>query len=867
MAITAPETSFTRDILGRYVCNSFAEAQRSGPFDVVILGGGTFGLALAQNLFAHSKPFDGSPGTVPDDGMRPPNFRVLVLEAGPLTLAEHTQDVPNLQLYGPDPLPKAGCPLPTTRQALIQSQQDKETFLEAWGLPWNSQVAFGGLAYCLGGRSLYWGGWSPSYLHTEMPTAPQGAITAATLWPPVVAEDLFARFFDEAATQTGVATSNDFINGALHDHYRQALHAMYGAIPDAVPLVELPDYTVWAGPHLTQQLAAPPYPGFNESLRLDAPLAVETETRPGFFPLNKFSSPPLAITAVREAATESKGDDTRKRLMIVPNCHVRGLSTRSYTLATGAVVQEVVGIDTSNGPVDLSGTVGGNANRRPVVVLAMGAIESARLAQLSVGSTVPNGIEIGRNLMVHVRKNATFSGPIPAGLALAEQQLTALLVRCRPVINGTPVHFHCQITASAVPAGAAGNRSDSLLFQNVPDLDHVRIFAEMPPGRVDVAIRAVGEMLPNPGTNTVTVPLQPADPDEFQVPRASVSIVRGPEEAALGVAMDNVLQTLAQQLFGAPGAGNIRLDGLGTTFHESGTLRMGNDPAASVTNAEGQFHHVTNLYAGDASVLPTSGSANPVMNGVALRRRLAKRLVPEGDGVGAGSGRPIRPFFNAPLPAAFSPPGTVVPLFDGQTLAGWRMAGRGSFHVIDGALQSVPSFDLGLLWSTQPMPPDYRLEMEFFTRTPQTNSGVFLRFTHPDASGFYSPAWAPVSTGFEVQIDNTGAPNGWLKHRTGTVYNVNYPNDPNQNPGAPVPTAGDFANPVGANVGVWNALTIEVRGDVFTVNLNGTDTARYTNTEPNRGRFSAGESTFVGLQSYSNYSYTTAFRNIRMTVL
>jgi len=25
--------------------------------------------------------------------------------------------------------------------------------------------------------------------------------------------------------------------------------------------------------------------------------------------------------------------------------------------------------------------------------------------------------------------------------------------------------------------------------------------------------------------------------------------------------------------------------------------------------------------------------------------------------------------------------------------------------------------------------------------------------------------------------------------------------------------------------------------------------------------------TFVGLQSYSNYSYTTAFRNIRITVL
>jgi hypothetical protein len=117
-----------------------------------------------------------------------------------------------------------------------------------------------------------------------MPTVPQGAITATTLWPPVVAEDLFARFFDEAATMTG-------------------------AIPDAVPLVELPDYTVWAGPHLTQQLAAHLMQIQRELEARCAP-AVETERRPGFFPLNKFSSPRLAITAVRKAATESKGDNT-----------------------------------------------------------------------------------------------------------------------------------------------------------------------------------------------------------------------------------------------------------------------------------------------------------------------------------------------------------------------------------------------------------------------------------------------------------------------------------------------------------------------------------------------------------------------------
>lgn len=34
-----------------------------------------------------------------------------------------------------------------------------------------------------------------------------------------------------------------------------------------------------------------------------------------------------------------------------------------------------------------------------------------------------------------------------------------------------------------------------------------------------------------------------------------------------------------------------------------------------------------------------------------------------------------------------------------------------------------------------------------------------------------------------------------------------------------------------------------------------------------RGQFSATEPTFIGLQSYSNYSFPTAFRNIRVTVL
>jgi len=883
MAVPTPQTIFTHDILGNYVCNTLAEAMASGPFDVIIIGGGTFGLALAQDLFFRSKRFDQGPGGVPQDGLKPFNYRILVLEAGSVTLPEHVQDIPSLGLANPGaqfPFPP-GSTLPATRQELIAQGNDKKALFEVWGLPWNSSERFGGLAYCLGGRSLYFGGWSPRYLDSEMHTTPFGTITAQTLWPPAVVEDLKTRFFLEGAKQTGVSAANDFLNGNLHDFYRKQLFQNYGAIPNAVPLTEWPDYTAEAPDDVTAglkaQLTNPPYPGFQDSLKLDAPLAVQTQERPGFFPFNKYSSVPVGIAAARQAFGDSGNNDAFKRLMIVPNCHVKGLRTRTYTLATGATVQEVDGIDTGNGFIDLAGTINGNTNRRPVVVLAMGAIESARLAKVSVGG-VPNASQIGANFMVHLRKNVVFSAQLPAALALKDQELAALLVRCRAnLTDGTPVHYHLQITASALPTGSGGGRSDALLFQHVPDLDDIRVFSETVPGEVDVSIRAVGEMLPNLQNNAVTVPFGPPDNDEYAVPRASVNVVRSPNDVQVVNLIDTAIDAVAQQVFGKQvTAANAQPDGLGTTFHESGTLRMGDDPSHSVVNADGQFHYVTNLYAGDASVLPTCGSANPVMNGIALRRRLAKRLVPEGDGIGnPQSGRPIRPFFQPAMPTIPPAAGTVVHLFDGQTLTNWRMAGRGTFHIIDGALQSVPSFDLGLLWCTIPMPQNYRLELEFFIRTFQTNSGIFVRFKNPESTGFYNPAWSavfipgmpPDPSGFEIQIDNTAAPDGRLKHKTGAVYAVNYPNDPPDDASMLASTPGDFVNPQNAQLLAWNQYRIDVQGDVITVNLNGIDTAKYTNTDPKLGRFLPNEPTFVGLQSYSNYGFSAAFRNIRVTVL
>jgi hypothetical protein len=76
-------TDFSRDILGRYICNGFDEASDSAdsarhpgarPFDMIVVGGGSFAAVLASHLFFR-------------DTSRA--HRILVLEAGQFAFPEH----------------------------------------------------------------------------------------------------------------------------------------------------------------------------------------------------------------------------------------------------------------------------------------------------------------------------------------------------------------------------------------------------------------------------------------------------------------------------------------------------------------------------------------------------------------------------------------------------------------------------------------------------------------------------------------------------------------------------------------------------------------------------------------------------------
>jgi hypothetical protein len=154
--VQVQQTAFSYDVLGRYVCNDWleieAELQDGGfPFDAVVIGAGMFGGYCAEKLYRHGADA---------------NLRLLVLDAGAFLFPTHIQNLPQ-RLGGSI----GGPAYPRTREDGSGTQN------VIWGIPWISNEVFPGLAYCVGGRSLFWGGWSPRLTADDLARWPQDLAT------------------------------------------------------------------------------------------------------------------------------------------------------------------------------------------------------------------------------------------------------------------------------------------------------------------------------------------------------------------------------------------------------------------------------------------------------------------------------------------------------------------------------------------------------------------------------------------------------------------------------------------------------------------------------------------------------------------
>lgn len=895
LGLPTPDTDFSRDVLGRYTCNTFDEmlvtidpSARSAdslpprgdlrPFDIIVIGGGTFGSALAEHLWFRSTSR---------------SERILVLDGGPFLLPEHVQNLPALGLNA------AGARL----DHLLQS--------EVWGLAWNAGIPFPGLAYCLGGRSIFWGGWSPRLLDSELPN---------TVWPQTVLDDLNPKrlpdgrkgYFRQSSDQIGVTATNDFIFGDLHHALRAQLFdgLTAGGVTDAVDLTALPDHPSVASsdtPVTLSQLAAltgidlpnplPSNPSqlgqLEEKLRnlakLEAPLAVQGEPgHAGFFPFNKFSAVPLLMKAAREAFTESGGDDVKKRVMVVPRCHVIRLNTVND--AGGRRVTEIV---TEQGTLPVSPD--------SKVIIALGTVESARLALLSFGS---DG-KIGTNLMAHLRSNMDIRVPRAAivGLPAAAKALeaSALLVKGQHQFkkpDGLPdgvAHFHFQITASGLDS--KGNNSEAELFKKIPDIDTFDAHKNASDTHVVITVRGIGEMQPNNGASNVTLDLNPQQNDEFQTRRAWVNLQPTTRDLQLWDAMDKASDDVAH-IFGGglefevftpqgikkakPASGTQprtdlstlllytpnndpnpanrgRRDGLGTTHHEAGALRLGDDPNQSVTDANCRFHNVTNAFVAGPALFPTIGSPNPMLTGIALVRRLGDHLLPE--------------------PPLVAPEAGFTSLFDGSDaqFANWQMAGGGSFSRFGRTMiAQQDGRSIGLLfYKPQPFE-NFVLRLDFLLPHPRgnnnDNSGVFIRFRDPrlpdpapdPVDPTNNAAFVAVHTGYEVQIDEEARgdtrfneSDGSFFSRTGAIYKIKtLGTGPGQQ---------NYQNSQNLAARQWHRYEIEVNNQNYIVRLNGQEATRFARAASDTVRGNPpsvdSNSGFIGVQTHTG---NVAFANIRI---
>jgi hypothetical protein len=892
-------TTFTLDNMGRFLCNSLQEAFDSTTqtvgghrrdFDVIVIGGGTFGAVVAEHLFI-------------TDSTR--SRRILVLEGGPFVLPEHFQNMPYM----------GGAP--------------------DLRVPWVNHPAlnYAGLIFAVGGRSLTWGGWSPELLDVEM-----------TAWPPSARNALRNQYFAEASRQIGVKETNDFIYGPLHTALRRQLHAglttpgnetgfKFSDLLDH-PALRYPD--PWEPNPITPDMLrdwldlpstdTTPEPVLRELFKLEAPLAVQSVTLPGSFPTNKFSAVPALTRAARLAGTEADAigpvGDARKRLMIVPDCHVQELITETQSDNWVRVTGVRVWQNGASVPVSLAPPRNG---RQSAVIVALGTVETTRMALTTFQQSLAGRAaqRMGTNLIAHLRSNLTIrvpkksiqaNLPPPNGPVDTSLQCSALLVKGK-TSNGRTFHF--QVTASGL--NELGTDSEAELFKKIPTLEHLEAMLRANDQTVVVTIRGIGDMTPrNPDS---FIDLSSSETD-FDRPKAIVHLgnakanpVDFPGSAETNNdrttwnEMDAISDKIALIFAGnepfeiLPNAGSAipvpagtraqrlgnlaafknRRDDLGTTHHDAGTMRMGDTVADAVTNDFGRIHDTTNCYVAGPALFPTVGSPNPMLTGVALGRRTADLL---NSSVLAGPDPVVSPQNEAGFR----------PLFDSTdaTFKKWRLAGPGGGGMLhlNGEMVSYGDGGLRLFYYATEMFSDFTLRLQFRIFDPAAhNSGVFLRFPRPTlplsdilkariphepAFDPNNAAWKPVISGFEVQIDDNALgdstkdfygikpePPGKFKNRTGAIYkiqagdrvwhlNFNEPAVQNYTPGPMLVP------------GVWFEYEIIVQGDDYTVFLTNTQTNQrqqttsFHNTDGDRGRAPG----FIGVQAYSGN--VVAWRHIRV---
>ena len=256
----------------------------------------------------------------------------------------------------------------------------------------------------------------------------------------------------------------------------------------------------------------------------------------------------------------------------------------------------------------------GQEQTADLIVVSASATETARLLLNSPTDRFPNGLGnnndwVGRNLQGHAYTGALglfenevtdFAGP-GATMAFSDynhhnEGIVGGGVLCNE-FNAMPYLF-----TRMRPPGSPSWGKEHKAFQ----MDNIKRVA---------GLHGPIQEMPNFQSR---VSIDPNVKDHWGIPVVALSGGRHPRDHEhckwLSAKAENVLKeagaSYTWQSVGGRGPTGDQ--------HQSGTARMGNDPATSVCNRYGQVHGIDNLFVADASLFVTGGGFNPVLTILAL---------------------------------------------------------------------------------------------------------------------------------------------------------------------------------------------------------------------------------------------------------
>jgi choline dehydrogenase-like flavoprotein len=322
----------------------------------------------------------------------------------------------------------------------------------------------------------------------------------------------------------------------------------------------------------------------------------------------------------------------------------RALSTGRTTLTTGAHVTRITtdaagrvdGVEyfAPSAPSVRPVASGGGAPPKPdyerrsararFVVVASGAIETARLLLLSASSQHPNGLgnhsdHLGRHVQGHYYPTAF--GLLPRG------------------VENPNLGPGVTIASTRFNHGNPGVIGGAMLANDFVKLPIIFWRSSLPPdiprwGLVNkqamrdlylrgTDIRGPVQEIPSPDSR---VTLDPHMRDHFGNPVARLSGTTHPET----VRTANFIRERAEEWLRASGAERVWSWPLERKFsagqHQAGTCRMSTDPRDGVTDPFGRVHGHENLFVCDGSLHVTNGGFNPALTIMALAFRTATHI-------------------------------------------------------------------------------------------------------------------------------------------------------------------------------------------------------------------------------------------------